>query len=66
MAWESLFLFDLMIFGLTFYKSYQERFRFAHTGRNDLTVLIMRDGAWSCMARCAPLTRRHAGAVYFA
>ncbi|KIP09726.1 hypothetical protein PHLGIDRAFT_126033 [Phlebiopsis gigantea 11061_1 CR5-6] len=44
-AWESLFLFDLMIFGLTFYKSYQERFRFAHTGRNNLTALIMRDGA---------------------
>ena len=61
-AWESLFAFDLLIFGLTFCKSYRERARF---GRDGLVALIVRDGA--SVRPALPFCRsRRAGAMYFA
>ena len=45
MAWESLFLFDAMIFCLTLFKTYQERRRNpVNSGREDIISLLMRDG----------------------
>ncbi|EKM56616.1 uncharacterized protein PHACADRAFT_253825 [Phanerochaete carnosa HHB-10118-sp] len=43
-AWEALFIWDLMIFSLTFFKSIQNRGQYAG-GRNDLVSLMIRDGA---------------------
>ncbi|KAH8097005.1 hypothetical protein BXZ70DRAFT_1009332 [Cristinia sonorae] len=44
-AWECLFVFDLMIFSLTLYKSYNEASRNRLGSLNDLVYLIARDGA---------------------
>jgi len=44
-AWEALFLFDLMIFLLTVYKTKQQRGMYSLTGKLGLVELILRDGA---------------------
>ncbi|KAI8986735.1 hypothetical protein BD414DRAFT_529044 [Trametes punicea] len=45
-SWESLFLFDLLIFTLTVCKTFKERFKHRITsGRHDIISLILRDGA---------------------
>lgn len=45
MAWESLFIYDLMIFSLTLYKTFRERRTNPVTsGRRDIVYLLMRDG----------------------
>ncbi|RPD65688.1 hypothetical protein L227DRAFT_570971 [Lentinus tigrinus ALCF2SS1-6] len=45
-SWESLFLFDLTIFSLTLFKTWQQRRRNPVTvGRGDILSLVMRDGA---------------------
>lgn len=43
-AWEALFIWDLLIFSLTFFKSVKNRGQY-NRGRNDLVSLILRDGA---------------------
>lgn len=44
-AWESLFIYDFLIFSLTFLKTYRQRSMYSGPGRNDLIALIVRDGA---------------------
>ncbi|KAI0659312.1 hypothetical protein C8Q70DRAFT_1054155 [Cubamyces menziesii] len=45
-SWESLFAFDCMVFGLTVYKTFRERYRHrVSSGRHDIISLILRDGA---------------------
>ncbi|KAH9897024.1 hypothetical protein C8Q73DRAFT_438179 [Cubamyces lactineus] len=45
-SWESLFAFDCMVFGLTVYKTFRERYRHRmNSGRHDIISLILRDGA---------------------
>ncbi|KAI0336778.1 hypothetical protein GY45DRAFT_1237531 [Cubamyces sp. BRFM 1775] len=44
-SWESLFAFDCMVFGLTVYKTFRERYRHRiSSGRHDIISLILRDG----------------------
>ena len=43
-AWEALFVYDIMIVTLTLLKTYKERFRFRRENRGDLVSLIVRDG----------------------
>ena len=45
LAWEALFIFDLMIFLLTFYKTYKEQLKYSLAERLDLLSLIVRGGA---------------------
>ncbi len=45
-AWEALFVYDILIFALTLFKTYRERFYY-RPGRRyniDLVGLIVRDG----------------------
>lgn len=57
MSWESLFLFDLTIFCLTLFKTWQERRRNPITiGRNDIVSLVMRDGGSSLLYVCLIFT----------
>ena len=44
-SWEALFLFDLLIFALTLFKTYRERkLNPTSSGRRDIVYLLMRDG----------------------
>lgn len=46
-AWEVLFVWDLTIFALTIYKTWQERFRYISVlSGSDLLSLIVRDGEY--------------------
>ncbi|CCM00445.1 uncharacterized protein FIBRA_02477 [Fibroporia radiculosa] len=45
-AWESLFVYDVMIFSLTMYKTWKDRHLYAPLpGRNGILTLVFRDGA---------------------
>ena len=43
-AWEALFTFDLMIFGLTIARTYKTRINYGVGRRMDLVTLMVRDG----------------------
>jgi hypothetical protein len=43
-AWEALFLYDLLIFSLTLYRSYKDRAPYDITMHTDLFSLVVRDG----------------------
>ncbi len=45
-AWEALFVYDILIFALTLFKTYRERsyYRPGQRRRIDLVGLIVRDG----------------------
>ena len=49
-AWEALFVYDLMIFSLTLYRSYKERLEYGVPMHTDLFSLIIRDGKGPCLS----------------
>lgn len=48
-AWEALFVYDIMIVTLTLLKTYKERIHIRRESRGDLVSLIVRDGERSWM-----------------
>lgn len=69
-AWEALFVYDVMIVILTMARTYKERFHLRPSGhRRDLVGLIVRDGAFQSSAKLYVYSRpicRSTGSIYFA
>ena len=68
-AWEALFTFDLMIFGLTIARTYKTRISYGVGRRMDLVTLMVRDGKETNLRRvctwCALADIVIIGALYF-
>jgi hypothetical protein len=64
-AWEALFLYDLLIFSLTLFRSYKDRFRFGGPRHASLVSLVTRDGTSAYPYDRERETDKPLGAIYF-